>query len=333
MQSADPPRIPLIDVRSPGEYHHGHIPGAINIPLFDNEERKTVGILYKQKGRESAIAKGLEIVGPKADGFIRQAKELNSGSKLMVHCWRGGMRSESMAWLWSTTGFDVTVLEGGYKAYRQNVLSDFGKPLKLIILGGKTGSGKTAILHALAQEGEQVIDLEGLACHKGSAFGAIGQLPQPTVEQFENDLHQALGKLDAERHIWIEDESHSIGRVYIPQLFYDQMKSAPVHVIEIPLEARVTRLMEEYAGAPKDQLVEALMKIQKRLGGNDVKKAISALDAGDYKTGAEIALHYYDKAYTHGLMQKSPKLIYKLEQGGDNPRATAIQLINFYKND
>lgn len=329
MQTAESEFIPVVDVRSPGEFQAGHIPGAVNIPIFDNEERKTVGILYKEKGRESAILKGLEIVGPKMAGFAQQALELSPQKRLRVHCWRGGMRSESMALLWKTVGFEVSVLPGGYKTYRQKVLSDFGQPLQLIVLGGKTGSGKTEILRELKKSGEQIIDLESLACHKGSAFGSIGQLPQPTVEQFENNFHKALSQLDPQKRIWVEDESHAIGRVYIPIPFWEQMALAPVLVVEVSVEARIKRLVEEYAGAPKEQIKEALLRIQKRLGGQHLKQAMQALNENDFTTGAEIALQYYDKTYSHGLSQRDQSHIHTLTVGQDNPKITAVQLIDY----
>jgi len=180
--------LPVIDVRSPGEYDHAHIPHAINIPLFDNEERAKVGTRYKQVGKDSAVLLGLELVGPKLADFVKKARRLNlTGQEVLVHCWRGGMRSGSFAWLLNTAGIKARTLEGGYKAYRSQVLAAFAEPARMIY-GGKTGSGKTEILHELAKQGEQVIDLEALANHKGSSYGAIGQEPQPSSEQFENKL-------------------------------------------------------------------------------------------------------------------------------------------------
>ena len=189
--------LPIIDVRSPGEYQHAHIPGAISIPLFDNDERAQVGTKYKNAGKDSAVLLGLSLVGPKLADFVKQSKKLNpQGKEVLVHCWRGGMRSSSFAWLLDTAGLTASTLVGGYKAYRNTVLSAFSEPHNLIILGGKTGSGKTDILKELARQGEQIIDLEGLANHKGSTYGAIGQAPQPATEQFENLVHQQWRQLD-----------------------------------------------------------------------------------------------------------------------------------------
>src|SRR5512145_3233013 len=165
--------IPVVDVRSPSEFKHGHIPGAINIPLFDDKEREIVGTEYSKEGRARAILTGLQLSGPSMHTRLDQALKIAKNRKLLVHCWRGGMRSEAMAWLFSLGNIDTEVLEGGYKAYRRFVLETLSSPRKLIILGGLTGSGKTDILKYLSEAGRQVIDLERLANHKGSAFGSL----------------------------------------------------------------------------------------------------------------------------------------------------------------
>lgn len=322
----------MVDVRSPGEYQRGHIPGAVSIPLFDDAERAIIGTLYKQQGREAAVMKGLELVGPKMAGFVRQAQRQAPAPQLWVHCWRGGMRSESMAWLWKTAGFSVATLTGGYKAYRRHVQEQMGQPLQLVVLGGYTGSGKTAILHALAGQGEQVLDLEALAHHKGSAFGALGQAPQPTVEHFENLLHHALARLDLARRIWVEDESHSIGRVYIPHPFWQQMRAAPLLLVELPKALRIRRLVEEYAAFGPELLEQSLLKISRRLGGLHLQRALDALRAAQYDETASITLDYYDKAYAHGVSQRSPDRIHPVDAGADDPAQTAARLIHLCNN-
>jgi tRNA 2-selenouridine synthase len=188
-----------IDVRSPKEFTKGHIPHAVNLPLFNDEERAKIGTLYKQKGKNNAIETGLEIVGPKMADFVRFVKPLAKESKIFVHCWRGGMRSGSMAWLFDTMGYEVFTLKDGYKAYRRQVLEGLGRKARYIIVGGRTGCGKTEILHKLREYGEQILDLEKLANHKGSAFGALGEAPQQGTEQFENNLHFEMSKLDLRR--------------------------------------------------------------------------------------------------------------------------------------
>ncbi|MEM7370535.1 MAG: tRNA 2-selenouridine(34) synthase MnmH [Bacteroidota bacterium] len=321
--------IPILDVRAPKEYEKGHIPGAVNVPLFENEERHIVGIQYKEQGRDQAVIKGLELVGPKLATFVKKAKTLAISGNLLVHCWRGGMRSQSMAWLWETSGFHVDVLGGGYKAYREKVRSDLAQPLQLVILGGKTGSGKTALLHALKAAGEQVIDLEKLANHKGSAFGGIGQHSQPSVEQFENELHKSVQKCDPARRIWVEDESNAIGRVYIPQPFWQQMLRAPVLVVEVPEKERIDRLVEEYARYEDAELKAALIRIKKRLGGNDLNLALEALDQQNYSLTTEIALRYYDKAYVYALRKKKTQQLLTISISLQNLKRSSQQLIEY----
>lgn len=314
----------LLDVRSPGEFALGHIPGAQSFPLFSDEERAEVGLCYKQKGPEAALLLGLERVGPKMAGFLRRAEQLAPAKRLAVHCWRGGQRSQSMAWLLRLGGFDVVALSGGYKNYRRHVLGSFEHlPHRFIVLGGRTGSGKTGVLRALREKGEQVLDLEALAHHKGSAFGSIGQAPQPTVEQFENDLAAALQQLDPTRLIWVENESRSIGRVYIPPGLWATMKAAPLYNIEIPHEARLQNLVREYAAFGPAELTSAFRRIDSKLGGLRLKNALEALENGDFNTAASIALAYYDKTYQHGLDTNPSPQIYRLNFNYSDPEKIA----------
>ena len=322
--------LPIIDVRSPGEYDHAHIPGAVNIPLFDNEERAQVGTKYKNAGKDSAVLLGLDLVGPKLTGFVKQSKKLNPQQKeVLVHCWRGGMRSGSFAWLLNTAGLTASTLAGGYKAYRNTVLSAFSEPRNLIILGGKTGSGKTDILKELARQGEQIIDLEGLAHHKGSTYGAIGQLPQPASEQFENLIFGEWRMLNPSRRVWIEDESRNVGSCFIPMPLWQQMRAAPVAFVDVPKAIRVQRLVTEYTGIDHRLLVEATARISKRLGGKVTRDALDALTRNDYVTVADLTLDYYDKAYLHGLSQRDPAQISKLDIMNDDPAETARWLIGW----
>ncbi len=292
----------LLDVRSPGEYAQGHIPGAHSFPLFSDEERAKVGTLYKKRGKDAAMLSGLEIVGPKMAGFVRSAAALAPGKQLAVHCWRGGQRSRSMAWLLQTSGFDVVMLSGGYKSFRRYALDYFEHlPFRFVVVGGRTGSGKTHILHALEARGEQVLDLEGLAHHKGSSFGSIGEMPQPTVEQFENDLAWRLHQLDPKRKVWVENESRSIGRVYVPEGLWKKMKHSPLFNIEIPHAERVKNLVSGYAQYPIEELAAAFQRLDRKLGGLRLQNALDALQNGDFERAADLALEYYDKTYQHGL--------------------------------
>ncbi len=298
-------QLPIIDVRSPGEFNHGHIPEAINIPLFSNDERAHVGTVYKQNSKEAAIEIGFKYVKPKLKSFISDALKVAPSRKIIVHCWRGGMRSQSFAKHLSENGFlDVKVITGGYKAYRNLVLSNLGKPILLKVLGGYTGSGKTQILKELKKRGHQVIDLEGLANHKGSAFGGIGQEEQPTVEQFENNLHAVWQKLDLNKLVWVEDESHNIGRVKIPMQFFNQIRNAKLYFIDIPKNERAKFLVTEYANRNTEQLKKSILRISKRLGGLNTKRAIQLLDEENFYEVALISLHYYDKFYLKGMKKR-----------------------------
>ncbi len=295
--------LPIIDVRSPGEYEHAHIPGALSLPLFSNEERAEVGTIYKQRGRVQAVQKGLEFVGPRLKDFTKFALKLHS-DELLIHCWRGGMRSSAMAWLLETVGINCTLLKDGYKAYRNHVLETFDLSFKIILLGGYTGSGKTEILYALREAGEQVVDLEGLSNHKGSAFGALGQENQPSSEQFENTLSAELRRLDKGKIVWIEDESRNVGKVTIPQGLWDQMRMAKLIRVDTSYEIRLSRLMRDYSCFDTDGLIASIKKIEKRLGFDKCKFAIEACLSGDRDAAARICLNYYDNAYGNQLVTR-----------------------------
>lgn len=295
--------LPVIDVRSPAEYFNAHIPGAINIPLFNNEERAKIGTLYKNEGKDIAVLNGLKIVGPKLYDFAKSAIRLNS-PEILVHCWRGGMRSASMAWLFETAGLKCRILSGGYKAYRNYVLETFGKPLRLIVIGGMTGSGKTEILQQLKKAGEQVLDLEGLANHKGSAFGAMGQEAQPKTEHFENLLHHEILGLDPQKPVWTEDESRNIGKVFIPEGLWNQMKQAPLLIVDTDYESRVKRLYRDYACFDTELIKQSVSKIEKRLGREKCREALEACENNDLEKALRICLAYYDKLYGSQIESK-----------------------------
>ncbi|CAM3856749.1 tRNA 2-selenouridine(34) synthase MnmH [Aquirufa aurantiipilula] len=303
----------MLDVRSPGEFERAHIPGAISFPMFNNEERAAVGTCYKKEGKDKAVELGLSIVGPKLATWVKSAKKLSQGKPVLIHCWRGGMRSGSMAWLLETAGLQVKLLIGGYKAYRHLVLNSLANPIPLRVLGGKTGSGKTEILLEMKKRGFQVIDLEGIAHHRGSAFGHLGLAPQPSSEHFENVLFHELCQLDLQKTIWVEDESRHIGKVFMNLEFYNQLRDAPVLFLDIDAQYRLPYLVKVYAQYPKELLAEAIEKIKKRLGGQHYQKALDCLDLGEFEEVAAITLQYYDKAYLHGLEQRNSQKIHRLE--------------------
>jgi tRNA 2-selenouridine synthase len=296
---------PIVDVRSPGEFAVGHIPGALNIPIFDDKERAIVGTLYMNKGRQTAIETGFEIVGPKMAEFARHASEIAASGKLLVHCWRGGMRSESMAWLYERIGIQCSILEGGYKAYRNFLLKELSNIPYLIVIEGPTGSGKTEILLNLESMGEQVIDLEALACHKGSVFGGIGQDSQPTTQQFQNNLLGEFVKLDRSKRIWVEGESQTIGRVFLPDSLWIRMNEATLIEINVPHNERVMRLMNEYGSLPNEDIENAIISLSKRIGEVRKNEILKDYREGNLEQVADKLLDYYDKTYIHS------KLLYK----------------------
>jgi len=304
-------KFPVIDVRTPAEFEHGHVPGAVNIPLFTNDDRVMIGTLYKQEGKQQAMLKGMELAGPRFAEYIRKAEKVAIEGTLLVHCWRGGMRSAGMAWLFEWYGFKVYTLQKGYKAFRTMVLETFDKPHKITILAGRTGSGKTPILNELGKLGENILDLEKIACHKGSAFGTLGENAQPTQEMFENECAVRLLQLQKDKPIWVEDESQNIGKRIIPNSFWAQMRQAHVFYVDLPLEKRVEYLTKEYGKYKEEELIVSIEKIRKRLGNQHAKAAIEAIRSGDLKKACEVSLVYYDKSYDHGVAKRDKSTINK----------------------
>lgn len=324
---------PVIDVRTPAEFEQGHMIGALNIPLFTNEERVKVGTTYKQVGREAAILLGFELTGPKWADFIRQAERIAPDKRILVHCWRGGMRSGAMAWALDLYGFNTGVLRNGYKAYRRAGIESFNATYPFRVLGGFTGTGKTKVLREMKNLGEQVIDLEELAQHQGSSFGSLGRMKQPSQEQFENLLAAALGKMNKNKRIWIEDESVSIGKRIIPKNVFYQMNEAPLVCLEIPLEKRLQFLTEEYGTLDKTFLKESVMRISKRLGSLAARYAVEAIDEDRISDFISRVLVYYDKAYSKGQTLRPASTIHSLSLEDVDPAANAGKVLNFWKRE
>ena len=293
-----------IDVRSPLEFEQGHIPGALSFPLFSNAERAEIGTLYKKSGQRQAILRGLEIIGPKMRPMAEQMLRLAKDKALYIHCWRGGMRSQSVAMLAGQLGIPCFVLKGGYKAYRNSVLEGLSAPLKYTVLTGFTGSGKTKILQKLRDFGAQVMDLEGLANHLGSSFGGIGQEEQPSTEYFQNLCFTEIQKWDLTKLIWIEDESAFIGNCFLPTEMYRNMQNANWVQIILPLEERITFITEVYGYLPKEEISQAIQRIQKRLGPAQTQAALAACEENDVQKCVEILLQYYDKHYQKSIAKK-----------------------------
>ena len=305
--------VPLIDVRTPAEFAQGHVPGAFSLPLFSNEERVKVGTTYKQVGREEAILLGFDLTGSKWSGFIKEALRISPQKRIAVHCWRGGMRSGAMAWALNLYGFEVYLVAGGYKAYRSWVHQQFQTEYRLVVLGGMTGSGKTRLLHQLHAEGEQVIDLEHLARHQGSAYGSMNRMVQPTQEQFENDLAESLRPIDPHRRVWVEDESLTIGKRVIPNAFWHQMRDTLMIDIQVSLADRTAALVEEYGQLDKDFLISCTNRIGKRLGPEQTKNATIAITENRMADFINLVLVYYDKTYRTGLGRRDKHKVHAIK--------------------
>ncbi len=320
----------LIDVRSPKEYLQGHWPGAKNIPLFDNDERALIGTTYKKNGREKAILLGLKIITPRLEELKELLKrEIIQSSKdtLKFYCWRGGLRSTSIAHFANLLGFKVVLLDGGYKTYRTWSLKQFEKEWPLRLIGGRTGTGKTSLLQELTKMKISTIDLEGIANHKGSSFGGIGLPPQPSCEQYENLIAEELfvAEKSLAKGIWLEAESANLGKCRIPNKLFIQMKNAPVLIIKRSKEERVAILVKEYSLHGKEKLKQATLRISKRLGPQRTNKALESIQNGLWEEACLAMLDYYDKCYEYELDKIADKETVNLS--GLSPAASAKLLI------
>ncbi len=324
--------LPVIDVRSEGEFKQGHIPGAFNVPVMNDEERAAVGTAYKRNGRQNAILKGLELTGPYLKDRLKSAAKKVKNDRVLVYCWRGGMRSGFFSYLLEFYGLKPVVLKGGYKSFRHLVLKEFDKPRELFVLGGMTGSGKTEVLNELKKTGQQVLDLEGIARHKGSAFGGIGQGQQPTQEQFENYLAAELMKSHRNEPLWLEDEGRTIGSKVIPIGLWNQKQSAFTFILKIDFEKRLEYIYNSYGFLPVESLMEATQKIAKRLGNEQFKESLALLEQGRIKEGLAFSLRYYDKAYQH-LQNKKAEIEQCLVYCETTDALTNAQLILAKKNE
>jgi tRNA 2-selenouridine synthase len=299
----------IIDVRAPIEFYKGNVPNAINIPLFEDVERAEIGTLYKQQGKDIAVTRGLEIVSPKMVAFVNQVRALCQSKKVFVYCFRGGMRSSSFAWLLQTSGFEVCLMQGGYKAYRNYVLEAFEQPKNIVLLGGKTGSGKTDVLLELAKLNIQTINLERIANHKGSAFGSINEPKQNPQQIFENILSEHFMATNNSRVVVVEDESKNIGYNKIPHTLWLQMTKATIIKLEVPFELRVQKLVQDYATVNIAALKACVLKIEQHLGHQNTALCLQHLDNNNLADVAKLALHYYDKAYNYQYQNKKQHIV------------------------
>jgi len=323
---------PVCDVRSPAEYAHAHFPGAFNLPLLNNEERAIVGTTYKKEGNEAAVIKGYELVAHKFIDYIKDALKIAPNKKINLYCWRGGLRSNIMAFLLHTAGFEVNLVQGGYKKYRQWVIQTLEIPQQVKVLGGKTGSGKTYILHELGMLGEQIIDLEGLANHKGSAFGGLGQEAQPSVEMFENKLAMQWIKLNHNKTLWLENESRMIGTVRIPPKIFEIMRSATTYDIQISLGRRIQHIAKEYGNYEVKLLEECTRKLEKKMGNLRMQQAIDFLLAKDLNSWIFMLLDYYDSSYLFSKEKRNPDSVISVAPKHDASYKEIAQLLMAFQN-
>lgn len=313
----------IIDVRAPIEFSKGHLIGATNIPLFENTERAEIGTLYKQQGKETAITRGLEIVSPKMVPFVNQVKALSKNKKVFVYCFRGGMRSNSFAWLMNTSGIDACILQGGYKAYRTHVLNYFTIEKQIVLLGGKTGSGKTDVLKQLEKLNYPVVDIEKIAHHKGSAFGSINEEKQHPQQLFENNLFNAFNLFQSQKSFVVEDESQTIGYNKIPYPLWLQMKKGTIIKLNIPFELRVQKLVEDYTTTDTDALKACVVKIAQQLGSLNTKLCLQYLDEKNLAEVARLSLLYYDKAYEYKYQNKMQQQVIQIDSDSIDAKINA----------
>lgn len=323
------PKCLFIDTRSPSEFEQGHIPGAINVPLLEDEERAVVGTLYKQCGQEQAKQKGLEFVSGKLADMVKKISDCRAAvpdAALVVYCWRGGMRSKSVVTILELMGIAGCQLAGGYKAYRRHVqerLTEFSLQPTLIVLCGSTGSGKTTLLQLLADRQVPVIDLEQLANHRGSAFGQVGLGRPATAQNFDAQLLLLLEQYNREPFIVLECESKRVGNVYLPDRLCDAMRTGRRVLIRSGIDTRVRRLIAEYTDVlqPQDpQIITSITSLTKRLG----KKKVAGLLL-DYEEGRlteftrTLLADYYDPLY--GYETASPESFDLVVEAEDLDRA------------
>lgn len=299
----------VIDARSPAEYAEDHLPGAENWPVLDNDERREVGTEYKQVSAFDAKKRGAALVARRiAEHLERHVLERPRDWRPLVYCWRGGKRSGTLAWFLDQIGFRTHVVEGGYKAFRAAVVDDLqtlpGR-FDYVVICGRTGSGKTRLLQALADEGAQVLDLEALACHRGSVLGALPGRPQPTQKAYDTAVWHALSRFDPARAVFVESESKKVGNLRVPEALIERMREhGRCVVVEMPDDARVQLLLEDYRHLTQDpeslcRQLDALVELR----GRDVVGAWQAqARAGRFaELFLDLMLRHYDPIYRRSM--------------------------------
>ncbi len=293
----------LVDVRSPHEFEESHIPGAVNLPLFEDDEKRLIGFVYRTQGVDKAKELGESIAKGKLSLLHRKLKELKERyGNVVVYCWRGGMRSKGLCEAMDRMGLDLLRLKGGYRAYRKFILKDMERLLEgisFIVLTGKTGVGKTRVLKALKERGYPVLDLEAVAKDRGSVFGSVGIPDRVSQKMFDSLLYEIIRDIGS-GWVFLEDESRRIGNLHIPEPLWKRKEEGVYVELRASLEVRVRNILEDYTshGGWKEEALLAVRKIRKYLGEEKYRRVIELFEAQDYGAVVRFLIEeYYDRKY------------------------------------
>lgn len=328
----------VIDARSEDEHALDHVPGALNWPSLNNAERILIGTMYKQVDAFEAKKRGAALAARNIAAHIeREVLDKPKGWKPLVYCWRGGNRSGALATILGAIGFQVTLIEGGYKAWRAALVDDLpaqAQRLHYRVVCGPTGSGKTRLLHALAAEGAQVLDLEGLARHRSSVLGHIPGVEQPSQKRFDSLVWAALQAFDPVRPVFVESESKKVGNLRVPDALIDAMRASPCIDLRLPDEERVALLMEDYDFFVKDsehfcRRLEALTELR---GKVVVGEWIEKVRAGCTKEVVlDLLRQHYDPTYAASIERNfalyAQAVPCTLSEGSDSSMRVAARLL------
>ena len=325
----------LVDVRTPAEFAEATIPGAINVPIFSDDERIEVGTLYKQEGKAQARTRGVDLVAPKIPALLAAIREahIRGTGPVIVFCWRGGMRSRAMTAFLELAGVPARQLIGGHKAFRRLVLDDLdaGSWGRVLVLRGMTGVGKTVMLTRLAEEGFPVIDLEGLANHRGSAFGGLGLPDQPGQKMFDALLREELIRFQDSEYILVEGESRHIGRLQVPPRLFSAMQQEPSIWLDASLDFRVRCILDDYPAIDQARLTfeRPIRALKERLGNDKVTQLLDLLHNGTWdELVRELMVNYYDPLYQHTFPEKRIEVaVEPLEQGVAGVKKAIAQIL------
>ena len=325
----------FIDLRSPSEFLKGSIPGSVNIPLLDDQEREIIGLIYRQD-QEKARLKGLSFVSPKLPEIAAYIQSARNQGNPVLYCWRGGMRSKNLYNLLAgIMESPVYRLEGGYKAYRNyilNKLQSYKLPMPLFVLNGLTGTGKTELLGILKEMGAPVLDLEGLACHRGSAFGHLGLPGSRRQKDFDGLLWNSLNEFKDSGYLIVEGEGKRIGAVHLPDTFYQAILAGKHILVTSPLAVRAARLLQEYTPETAEQIeavVKAIQSLQKYLGQTKVDDYAAMARKKDFPAlVSQLCINYYDRLYSDAKPGNTPFI---LEVDSSYPQEAAQKILTYIK--